>query len=222
MPLTSVATSVKWAFWIMIVLSRGDNRVTKVKHVKCPTEPPVPTWASANNPSLSLMCASLESEGTVAFHRLYPSACQAGAGAGFLPAQPGRGHHPAWVLHAPAAWVCMQPACRGGLGAKGNLIVFPPHMLYSLQPTAFRTRCLLASPLVAELQPHTRPGTPPVTLLSLPTQGLWRAEIMGSTQNWPLLILFHRILECPRWRGPGSSASPIPWLHRQETGPQGL
>lgn len=34
---------------------------------------------------------------------------------------------------------------------------------------------------------------------------------MGSTQNWPLLILFHRVLECPSWKGPGSSASPTPW-----------
>lgn len=88
----------------------------------------------------------------------------------------------------------------GGLRAKGNRIVFPTHMLFSLQPTAFRTRCLLASPLVAALQAHTRPGTLPVTPAALgpKTQGLWRAEVMGPTQNWPLLILFHGVLECPR------------------------
>lgn len=34
---------------------------------------------------------------------------------------------------------------------------------------------------------------------------------MSPTQNWPLLILLHRVLECPSWKGPGSSASPTPW-----------
>lgn len=78
-----------------------------------------------------LQCASLEPEGTVAFHHSTSFGCQAGGGAGLLPTS-------AWeecllpVLHAPAAWVCMQPACHGGLGAKGNLIVFPAHMFYSL------------------------------------------------------------------------------------------
>lgn len=105
---------------------------------------------------------------------------------------------------------CVQPACLGGLRAKGNLIVFPTHMFYSLQPTAFRSCCLLASRRLAVLQDHTRPGTLPVTLFSLPTQGLWRAEMMGPTQNWPLLIFFRRVLECPSWKGPGSSASSAP------------
>lgn len=78
----------------------------------------------------------------------------------------------------------------GGLGAKGNCIVYLTHVLYSLQPTAFRTRCLLTGPLVAVLQAHTRPGTPPVTRPGLPAQGLWRAENMGSTQNWPYSFSF--------------------------------
>lgn len=64
----SVASSVKWACWVVRILSRLDNRVTEVKHIRCSTEPPVPAWASANRPSLSLQCASLEPEGTVAFH----------------------------------------------------------------------------------------------------------------------------------------------------------
>lgn len=130
----------------------------------------------------------------------------------WLPARSAwEGTAPRSVLHASVAQVCVQPACWGGLRAKGNLIVFPTHMFYSLQPTAFRSCCLLAGPLVAALQAHTRPGTLPVTLPSLPTQGLWRAEMMGPTQNWPLLIFFRRVLECPHWKGPGSSASPAPW-----------
>lgn len=128
LPLASVASSVKWACWMVIALSRADARVTEIKHGKDPRQPPVCAWASANNPSLSLTCASLDPGGTVTFHRLYPSGCQAGAGAGILPTQPGRGRLPTRVLHAPAAWVCVQPACRGRTGAKGNLIVFPTHM----------------------------------------------------------------------------------------------
>lgn len=169
------------------------------------------------------MHPSLEPGRASASRWLCPFSCQAGwslgAGAGFLPTQPGRGRLPAPVLHAPVARVCVQPACRGGIRAKGNLIVFPTHMFYSLQPTAFRSCCLLAGPLVAVLQAHTRPGTLPVTLPNLPTQGLWRAEIMGPTQNWLLLIFFHRVLECPSWKGPGSSASPTRWC-RQGTSPQ--
>lgn len=144
---------------------------------------------------------------------LCPFSCQAGwslgAGAGFLPAQPGRGHLPAPVLHVSLARVCVQPTCRGGLRAKGNLIVFPTDMFYSVQPTAFHSCCLLTGPLVAVLQAHTRPGTLPVTLPSLPTQGLRRAEMMGPTQNWPLLIFFRRALECPPWE----FSQPSPLVH---------
>lgn len=42
LPLASVASSVKWTYWILIVLSRVDNGVTEIKHVKGPTQPPVP------------------------------------------------------------------------------------------------------------------------------------------------------------------------------------
>lgn len=42
LPLASVASSVKWTYWIVIVLSRVDNGVTEIKHVKGPTQPPVP------------------------------------------------------------------------------------------------------------------------------------------------------------------------------------
>lgn len=94
----------------------------------------------------------------------------------------------------------------GGLEAKGNCIVFPTHMLYPLQPTAFRTRCLLAGPLVAALQPHTRPGTLPVTRPGLPPR-VSGGRDYGPTQHWPLLILFREVLECPHWKGPGNSAS---------------
>lgn len=34
--------------------------------------------------------------------------------------------------------------------------------------------------------------------------------IMGPTQNWPLLMLFHRVLECPNWKGLGRAPSPAP------------
>lgn len=172
-----------------MILSSVDNshgcQVCKGSHVA-----PV----SANNPSLSLMCLSLEPEGQ--WPRTSSALTAARLELAFCP--------PPW--EGTSLRPC--PACArgfglcaarmpGGLGAKGNCIVFPTHMLDSLQPTAFCTRCLLAGPLVAALQPHTRPGTLPVTRPGLPTQGLWRAEIMGPTQNWPLLILFHEVLECP-------------------------
>lgn len=157
----------------------------------------------SNNPSLSLMCPSLEPEGTVAFYCL-PFQLPSWS---WLPA------HLAWEGTSPRP--C--PACARGLGlhaarmpgglrAKGNRIVYPTHVLYSLQPTAFRTRCLLTGPLVAALQAHTRPGTLPVTRPGLPTQGLWRAENMGPTQNW-LTHSLSQGLECPSWKGPGSLAS---------------
>lgn len=78
--------------------------------------------------------------------------------------------------------VCSPHAGRAG--SQGNCIVFPTHMLYPLQPTAFRTRCLLAGPLVAALQPHTRPGTLPVTRPGLPPrvsggQRLWAPPSTG-------------------------------------------
>lgn len=120
--------------------------------------------------------------------------------------------HPAWEGTSPHPG----PACARGLGLRaarmpGTDWSQRESHCVSYSHAWFRTRCLLARPLVAGLQAHTRPGTLPVTLPSLPTRGLWRAEIMGSTQNWPLLILFHRVLECSSWKGPGSSASPTPW-----------
>lgn len=114
-------------------------------------------------------------------------------------------------LHAPMARICMRPACRAGLGAKGSRIVFPAHAL--IPPAASGLLSLLPAhyPLVAALQAHTRPGALPVTPFWPPyPKSLEGRGIMGPTQNWPLLMLFHWVLECPSWKGLGRAASPSP------------
>ena len=163
------------------------------------------------------MYLSLEPEGAVASYRLCPFSYQAGAGAGFMPTHLGRGRLPAPVLHALVAWVCVQPTCQEAWSQSELHCVSDPHALF---PPAHSLLYPLPArrPVAAGLQPHTRPGTLPVTHPGLPTPGLQRAEMMGPTQNWPLLILLHGVLKCPSWKGPGSSASQ-PHVHTQETGP---
>ena len=83
-------------------------------------------------------------------------------------------------------------------------------------PRALIPRSLLSPlpachPLVAAGQAHTRPGALPVTPFWPPyPKYLEGRGIMGTTQNWPLLMLFHWVLECPNWKGLGRAASPSP------------
>lgn len=83
----------------------------------------------------------------------------------------------------------------------------------ALFPAASSLLSLLPAqrPLVAALQAHTSPGTLPVTPSWPPyPRSLEGRGIKGPTQNWLLLTLVHRILECPNWKGFGSVASPAP------------
>lgn len=140
---------------------------------------------------------------------LCPFSCQAGwslgAGTGFLPLSLGGDGSPPLPCMRP--WLGLRAARMPGRAQsqRESHCVSYPHVLFPpAHSLPFAVRRL------AVLQDHTRPGTLPVTLLSLPAQGLWRAEMMGPTQNWPLLIFFRRVLECPSWKGPGSSASSSP------------
>lgn len=149
--------------------------------------------------------AVLELERSWLFRQLGPFGCQAGAGS--------------WSW--PPARLAREGTCARGAGlraarmprrrtAKASLIVFPAHTL--LPPaTAFPplpARC----PLGAALQVHTRPGTLPVTPAQPPHPGSLEGRgVTGPAQNWLLLSPSHRVLECPSWKGPGSSASPAPW-----------
>lgn len=152
-----------------------------------------------------------------------PFGCHAGAGAGFLPTHLGRERLPAPALHALVALVCVQPACREGWEPRELHCVSYPH---ALSPPTHS----LPYPLPAR---RSSGGWAPASHKAWhlandpswpPTQGLWRAEIMGPTQHWPLLILFPEVLECLSWKGPGSSASTAPWCtdRRRAQGLQSL
>lgn len=100
-----------------------------------------------------------------------------------------------------------------GLEPKGlSLCFLPTRFILPCCPLAIATSPAhgCAPGLHEAWRPASDPPQPPTP------QGLWRAEITGPTQRWLLLIIFHSVLECPCWRGPGSPASPAPrWVDRR-------
>lgn len=122
-----------------------------------------------------------------------------------------------WELSwLPAYSACMCLWLRSACGPHAGQGSEPRGIALCFLPTRFIPRSLLSllpaqRPLVTALQAHTRPGTLPVTPSWPPyPRSLEGRGIKGPTQNWLLLMLFHRILECPNWKGFGSVASLAP------------
>lgn len=194
-----------------------DNKVTEIKHVQVPHSSWHLLWAQLKTlPFLWHMCP-WNQQGQWPFPQLCSFGCQAGS----LPTLPGRERLPTPALHAPAAPVCVQPAYRRGLRARGDFIVFPAHMFYSLQPTAFPTRCLPAVPGGCSLGSHKarHPASDPF-LASPP-------RVPGGQRDYrphPELAITHPLSQgsgMSELEGPWEFSQPNPLVHRQETGPRG-
>lgn len=122
-----------------------------------------------------------------------------------------------WELNWLSAYsACMRLWLRSACSPHAGQGSEPRGIALCFLPTRFIPRSQRPSvpachPLVAAVQAHTRPGALPVTPFWPPyPKSLEGRGIMGPTQNWPLLMLFHRVLECPNWKGLGRAASPAP------------
>lgn len=215
LPLPSVASSVKWACWMVIALSRADARVTEIKHGKDPRQPPVCAWASANNPSLSVTCASLDPGGTVTFHRLYLLAARLELELASCPPSLGGDVSPPGSCMRPRLGSACSPHAGDGLEPKGISL-------------CFLLTCLVPYPLPA--RPSSggwAPGSHKAGhSASDPSQPPHPGSLEGRDYGLhPELAVTHSLSQSFgmfQLEGPWEFSQPNPLVHRQETAPQGL
>lgn len=130
------------------------------------------------------------------------------------------GTSPAPVLHALAAWVCMQPACREGLEPKGITLFIRPTCFIPSSPQLSVPAAY--SPVHWWLRSSAQKAWHPASDLSWPPHpGSVEGREYGPHPELALLILFHRVWNVQAGRALGIRPAQ-PLVHRQETGPQGL